>query len=162
MTETSVSRREFLKQAWQGATALVVASLGYVGWRFMDSRTSDEQVGKRIVVGNPEAFLLGSVTPFPEDQFFLVRASDGGFLALSRQCTHLACTVLLQDITFRCPCHGSEFDHTGWVINPPASDPLWRYMITIEDNRIVVDTRHKLKRGEALSSDFVYAPESDT
>ena len=162
MTGPIFSRRDFLKRAWQGATALVAASLGYVGWRFLESRTGMSQTGAAIVAGSPDSFLPGSVTPFPEGKFYLVRAADGGFLALSRQCTHLACTVLWQENTFRCPCHGSEFESTGRVINPPASNALGCYQITFENGRIVVDTGRKLKRSDNLSDDFAYLTESDT
>lgn len=162
MTQPTFSRRDFLKRAWQGTTALVAASFGYIGWRFLDSRTVINQTGTVIVAGSADSFLPGSVTPFPEGKFYLVRTEDGGFLALSRQCTHLACTVLWQGKTFRCPCHGSEFESTGQVINPPASQALWRYEITIEDNRLVVDTRRKVTQSESPSEDFVYAAEGDT
>ncbi|MCI0710859.1 MAG: Rieske 2Fe-2S domain-containing protein [Chloroflexi bacterium] len=42
----------------------------------------------------------------------------------------MACTVLWQGKTFRCPCHESEFERTGNVINSPASQALWRSYCT--------------------------------
>jgi nitrite reductase/ring-hydroxylating ferredoxin subunit len=162
MTGPVMSRRGFLKRAWQGVTALVATSMGYVGWRFLESRPQDERTVKVVVAGSIESFLPGSVTPFPSGQFYLVRSQDGGFLALSQQCTHLACTVLWQNETFRCPCHGSEFEHTGHVINSPASEALWRYQVNIEDNRIVVDTSRKLERSANPADDFVYRSDDPT
>lgn len=162
MTDSTVSRRDFLKRAWQGATTLVATSMGYVGWRFLSSRTDDAQTGRIIIAGSPDAFLPGSVTPFPQGQFYLVRADNGGFLALSRQCTHLACMVLWQEETFRCPCHGSEFERTGHLINPPASHDLWHYKIAVENNRLVVDTGQRLERSANPSDDYIYIPEDQT
>lgn len=162
MREPTLPRRAFLKHAWQGMTALVAASMGYIGWRFLDSRPSDHLVGKLITITNPSTLMPESVTPFPEGQFYLIRTTDGGFLALSRQCTHLACMVLWQAEHFRCPCHGSEFEINGSVLNAPASDPLWRYAIAVDGNRLVVDTQRKLKRSDHLSDDLVYMTEDRT
>ena len=47
-----------------------------------------------------------------------------GFLAYSLICTHLGCTLEEDGIGFSCPCHGSEFDSEGKVIQGPAQDDL--------------------------------------
>jgi cytochrome b6-f complex iron-sulfur subunit len=54
-------------------------------------------------------------------------ANGLNFVALSRICTHLGCTIGLPDGTgnMGCGCHGSVFQaQTGAVVNGPANKPL--------------------------------------
>jgi cytochrome b6-f complex iron-sulfur subunit len=97
-----------------------------------------EEASGIMTAGPVERFPLGSVTAFPEGGFYLARLDDGGFLALSRRCTHLGCTVpwIEEQGRFVCPCHASAFDVHGEVVNPPAPRALDRYEVRIE-NRIV-------------------------
>jgi cytochrome b6-f complex iron-sulfur subunit len=56
-----------------------------------------------------------------------VQASGLTFVALSRICTHLGCTLGLPDGVgnMGCGCHGSVFQaQTGAVLNGPANKPL--------------------------------------
>ena len=45
---------------------------------------------------------------------------------LSRRCTHLGCAVLWNknSESFRCPCHGAEFQRDGQVLSGPPPRPL--------------------------------------
>jgi Rieske Fe-S protein len=55
------------------------------------------------------------------------QASGLTFVALSRICTHLGCTLNLPDGAgnMGCGCHGSVFQvQTGAVVNGPANKPL--------------------------------------
>jgi cytochrome b6-f complex iron-sulfur subunit len=156
MNGAKFPRRDFLTMAWQGMTGLAALSAGYIGLRFLNSRTEDNPFGGVIVAGAPDEFAPGSVTPFPEGRFYLIRAADGGFMALYRQCTHLACVVLWDDGQFRCPCHGSAFAANGDVLNPPAPRPLVCFPITIEGNRLRVDTGTLIERDHTRPTDFVY------
>jgi cytochrome b6-f complex iron-sulfur subunit len=55
------------------------------------------------------------------------QASGLTFVALSRICTHLGCTINLPDGAgnMGCGCHGSVFQvQTGAVVNGPANKPL--------------------------------------
>jgi cytochrome b6-f complex iron-sulfur subunit len=76
--------------------------------------------------------------------------TDGGFLALSRKCTHLGCTVpwLEKEKRFACPCHASAFDIAGDVISPPAPRALDIYPVTIENDIVKVDISKPIKRTE--------------
>ena len=87
-------------------------------------------------------FEPGTVSAFVRGKFYLARLEDGGFLAMSRTCTHLSCTVpwVSGEDKFICPCHSSEFDIRGEVINPPAPRALDLYPVTIENKVLKVDT----------------------
>jgi cytochrome b6-f complex iron-sulfur subunit len=60
--------------------------------------------------------------------FLVTRTSATTFIALSAECTHQACVVSdSTGQTFVCPCHGSEFDTSGHVVNGPAVTPLHQF-----------------------------------
>jgi len=89
---------------------------------------------------------------------------DGGFLAVSRKCTHLGCTVpwLDKEKKFACPCHGSAFDIRGEVLSPPAPRALNIYRLFIENNRVKVDTGKQIKRTKFQSDQVVYPKKVQT
>ena len=105
-----------------------------------------------------ESFARGSVTAFPRGRFYLARLEDGGFLALSRGCTHLGCTVpwLSEENRFVCPCHSSEFDIMGEVLSPPAPRALDIFEISIENNIVKVNTGKRMKRSVFETGQAVY------
>jgi len=112
-----------------------------------------------VTAGAANTFATDSVTAFVRGRFYLARLTDGGFLALSRKCTHLGCTVpwVAKDSKFACPCHASAFDITGNVISPPAPRALDMYPVTIENNIVKVDTSKPIKRSEFKAEQAVYA-----
>jgi cytochrome b6-f complex iron-sulfur subunit len=87
---------------------------------------------------------------------------DGGFLAVSRKCTHLGCTVpwIEKQKRFACPCHASAFDIKGEVVNDPAPRALDIYRLYIENNVIKVDVGKLIKRNSFHEHQVVYAEKS--
>jgi len=70
----------------------------------------------------------------------LVRETDGTYLALSLKCTHLGCTVKVDEAAgeLACPCHGSRFSLGGEVQEGPADAPLPRYTTSVEADAVLV------------------------
>ncbi len=142
-------RRSFLRLAWLGVG---VAALGESVWilaSFLKPRRREPQsAGSLVVAGPSDGFAPGSVTAFPAGRFYLVRLADGGFLALSRQCTHLGCSVPWDEAAgrFACPCHASLFDLRGDVLAPPAPRPLDVFPIRIENGIVKVDVSAPIHR----------------
>jgi cytochrome b6-f complex iron-sulfur subunit len=164
-SEVEPNRRSFLTKLWIifGGVALaefVAVAFAFLRPRKSNSRTADTDL--IIAAGSVEGFTPNSVTAFVRGKFYLARLKDGGFLALSRTCTHLGCTVPWseKEMKFACPCHGSAFDITGNVINAPASRALDIYAITIENQMIKVDTRKPIKRGTFQVEQVVYPKET--
>lgn len=158
------SRRDVLKILWGASAWTAAGASGFVGLRFLASQQSDSPFGGVIRAGLVEDFPPGTVTPFNAGQFYLVRAEDGGFLALYRKCTHLDCIVLWEEAEnrFFCPCHGSIFERDGEVLNPPAPVPLIRFPIEIDERgRVEVDTGTLIHRDEPLPQDYTYPPAPD-
>jgi cytochrome b6-f complex iron-sulfur subunit len=144
-------RRRFFTRIWLTLGALALFEMIGVIVAYLYPRKPRAKTGgfgSRIVAGAVDGFEPNSVTAFPRGHFYLVRLDDGGFLALSRKCTHLGCTVPwnADEKKFICPCHSSAFDIRGDVIRPPAPRALNRFAVNIENRMVSVDTAKAYKR----------------
>lgn len=149
--EAEPTRRSFLNILWLilGGVALAeFVAAAFAFFRPHKLKTVGEKAASIITAGEVEKFTPNSVTAFVRGKFYLARLEDGGFLALSRTCTHLGCSVpwIEKEMKFACPCHGSAFDITGNVIGAPAPRALDLFSITIENKIIKVDTRNPIRR----------------
>ncbi len=155
------TRRSFLSKLWIGLGFVAVAEFITVAFAFLKSQKAkarEEDLATVVTAGVVDRFTPNSVTAFVRGRFYLARLENGGFLALSRKCTHLGCTVpwLEKEMKFTCPCHASTFDIAGNVINSPAPRPLDTYSILIENNVVKVDTSNPIKRDQFKMSQVVY------
>jgi cytochrome b6-f complex iron-sulfur subunit len=157
-----VNRRETLQRVGRvlGLVALVetAGAVGIYLWP-RKPRPREGGYGGVVTAGPVDTFALESVTAFAKGQFYLVRLRDGGFLALSRRCTHLGCTVpwIETEKRFACPCHASSFDVTGEVLRAPAPRPLDLYQVAIEGGMVKVDTSVAISRSRFEPSQAVRA-----
>jgi cytochrome b6-f complex iron-sulfur subunit len=144
------TRRSFLWKIWLGLGGLALLEYIWLAADFLRPRRSvtADDAGSIIVAGPVERFSPGSVTAFPAGKFYLARLEDGAFLALSRECTHLGCTVpwIDDEARFVCPCHSSAYDIKGEVLNPPAPRALDQFAVRIENRIVKVDVSRPLKR----------------
>jgi cytochrome b6-f complex iron-sulfur subunit len=160
-TETGTSRRDFLTTLWVGLGVVAVVEFVGVTIAFLQprkKRVAEEAFGGTIVAGPVDDFEPDSVTAIRRGHFYLTRLKDGGFLAMSRKCTHLGCTVPWVEETrsFECPCHASNFDIRGDVTNPPAPRALDLHPIRIENNIVIVDTGKRIRRSEFREEQATY------
>ncbi|MEE9610621.1 MAG: ubiquinol-cytochrome c reductase iron-sulfur subunit [Desulfatiglandales bacterium] len=156
------ARRSFLNKLWMvlGILALIeMTGLVIVYLHPSKRRAKPGEIGAIVEAGPVERFPLNSVTAFVRGKFYLCRLKDSGFLAVSRKCTHLGCTVpwLDKEKRFACPCHASAFDIRGEVISPPAPRALDIYRLHIENNIVKVDTGKQIKRSGFRTEQVVYA-----
>ncbi len=159
--ESPASRRSFLNKLWIGLGILAIGEIiAVVISFFRPGKAPEKAMGKETMIeaGPVEKFPCESVTAFVRGKFYLARLADGGFLALSRKCTHLGCTVpwISGEGKFECPCHSSAFDIRGEVIRPPAPRALDLFPLFIENNVVKVDTGRVIKRGRFDVSQVVY------
>jgi len=152
-TETTENpdRRQFLNRLWAFFGVAAVAEFGWLGLSFLNSRKERNKPVKTesiVTAGAVEQFTPASVTAVPLGQFYLACLADGSFMALSRTCTHLGCSVPWDEEKnqFVCPCHGSTFNLTGEVLTAPAPRPLDTYSVRIENGIVKVDTSTPQKR----------------
>jgi len=156
------SKRSFLNRLWAALGIVALAELAGDVFLFFCTNKAREASGKIaevIEAGPAEGFPLNSVTAFIRGKFYLCRMEDGGFLAVSRKCTHLGCTVpwVDKEKRFACPCHASEFDIKGDVVNDPASRALDIFPLYIENNIIKVEIGKQIKRSRFHADQVVSA-----
>jgi cytochrome b6-f complex iron-sulfur subunit len=147
-TETNLDRREFLRAAWGFSLLGLMGQATIALVRFFKPRVVPGAFGTRVVAGQVDEFLPGTVSHVQQGRFYVSRLEDGGFLALWHRCTHLGCTVpwLEDEERFNCPCHSSIFNKVGEVISGPAPRPMDLFPIEIEAGQIVVDTSQPIER----------------
>jgi len=155
------TRRSFLNILWIILGGVALAEFVAVAFAFLRPsklKARGEDTDSIITAGAVERFEPNSVTAFVRGKFYLARLEDGGFLALSRTCTHLGCSVpwVEKEMKFACPCHGSAFDITGNIIEAPAPRALDIYPISIENKIIKVDTREPIKRSTFSAEQVTY------
>ncbi len=146
-----ITKRDLLTKVWWGLGIVALIEflgMGVVFLRPRKPRVKRGGLGEIIVTGTVDKFQPDTVTAFRNGQFYLTRLEDGGFLAISRKCTHLGCTVLWasEENRFKCPCHASTFDITGNIVAPPAPRALDLYPVFIENSIVKVDTGKPAKR----------------
>ncbi len=155
------TRRSFLNKLWLLLGTLTFAEIFAVVLGFFrpqKPQTSEQDNNSLVIAGRVEQFEPGTVTAFVSGKFYLARLEDGGFLAMSRRCTHLSCTVpwVSSENKFICPCHSSEFDIRGNVSQAPAPRALDLYPIDIRNNIVQVDTARPKKRSVFSSEQVTY------
>lgn len=150
--EAPSSRRSFFTKLWIFLGIIALAELLIVVFGYFKPRSKQPIISTAAeaitTAGHIDKFEPGTVTAFVRGKFYLARLADGGFLALSRTCTHLGCTVpwMAKANKFICPCHSSEFDINGEVLSPPAPRALDIHPIVIENNIVKVNTGKRMKR----------------
>lgn len=146
----SPTRRSFLGKLWVWLGGLAILEGAWITTAILRPRNPKTTADRdEIVVAGPvERFEAGTVTAFPAGKFYLSRMEDGGFLALSRRCTHLGCTVpwVAEEGRFICPCHASSFDIKGEVLSPPAPRALDIHPVRIENGVVKIDTATTVAR----------------
>ena len=155
------SRRHLLNRLWLALGGIALAELLWLAVSFLKPTASGglpASPGAMIDAGPVSRFSPNTVTAFPQGRFYLACLEDGGFLALSRRCTHLGCTVPWdpENHQFACPCHASIFSIRGEVIQSPASRPLDRFALTIENGRVKVDVAKPIRRFAFGKDQVVY------
>jgi cytochrome b6-f complex iron-sulfur subunit len=155
------SRRSFLNKLWLALGGLAFAELMVVIFTYFRPRKpirSQADENSTVIAGPVDNFEPGTVSAFVRGKFYLARLDDGGFLAMSRRCTHLSCTVpwVSGENKFICPCHSSEFDIRGEVTQPPAPRALDLYPVNIRNNIISVDTGKPVKRSVFAANQVTY------
>jgi cytochrome b6-f complex iron-sulfur subunit len=159
--EVGTSRRSFLSTLWVVLGIVALIEMVWVVISFFRDRTPRGSQGAGETIMDTAAvgtFSRATVTAFPRGQFYLARLEDGGFLAISRTCTHLGCTVPWNEKAkqFECPCHSSVFDIAGNVLKAPAPRALDIFRVTIENDIVKVDTSRRIRRTEFRKDQVVY------
>ncbi len=73
----------------------------------------------------------------------VIEGYEQGVVALYQKCPHLGCRVpwCTTSQWFECPCHGSQYNRVGEKKGGPAPRGMDRFVATVENGIIVVDTK---------------------
>ena len=94
-----------------------------------------ESKTEAVELGSEEDFIVGSsrTVLFGGDKVIVARSANGRFHAVSRVCTHLGCSIRVEQsggrTKFACNCHDSRFDLDGVNLSGPAPSPLKRFEV---------------------------------
>lgn len=93
-----------------------------------------------IDASSPLAAVGGAATVQASTGTYLVaRTAQNAFTALTAVCTHEGCAVSgFANNLYVCPCHGSEFNTSGGVVQGPASSPLRQFPTTFAGNVVTI------------------------
>lgn len=140
-----MNRKEFLKLA--GGSCLILAGIpqlfsGCTSVHRVSVIASDNKLTlakKEFTEGVEEprnmVLVRASSLAFP---IALYRISAEEYIALWMECTHQGCEVNAQSNYLVCPCHGSEFDAKGNVLQGPAESNLKSFKVTTDHENIYI------------------------
>lgn len=140
MKPTEQSRREFCGQACRVAVAGVLGSAlaacggggsptgpsGAPPLTTLSGTATASGVTVAIDTASPLATVGGAaLVQSSRGSFLVARTGESAFSVVTATCTHQACTINgFSGNRYVCPCHGSNFDTSGRVLQGPAVSPL--------------------------------------
>lgn len=127
--EANIARRTFCNRLLLTSAGLALAASDLKGQS--KRRHGASLCYPPVKIEGAERVLPGSFLyfnyPRANDPAVLVRAQDGEYLAYSRKCAHLGCSVDFDSARrcLACPCHRGVYDaRTGYVVYGPPPRPL--------------------------------------
>jgi cytochrome b6-f complex iron-sulfur subunit len=152
----NLTRRKLISRIGLGATLVAIGGQAYALIRSLVPNVLYEDP-QRFKVGTLDQF--GEGAKFIEDKRIFIFRQKNTFHCISASCTHLGCTVKMQNLNqpkkvsvrgreideqveFACPCHGSKYYGDGTNYSGPAPRPLAHFKLEVapEDGQLVVDT----------------------
>lgn len=132
--EPGITRRSFCNRALLTSAAVIVAGSDVTGQKDQQNLAAYPPVridgAERVMPGSYLYFNY----PKANNPAVLLRTSDGQFLAYSRKCAHLGCSVDY-DTSARCltcPCHRGIYDsRNGYVMVGPPPKPLDQIILQV-------------------------------
>lgn len=142
----TIPRRTFLHRAQQVAlgacafgarTALPMLGVGCASVPYVLGERRDDAVHLPFTALDATGRALVEV-PELDLPIFVRRVPGGTAVALSTRCSHRGCEVEPFADRLICPCHGSEYNLEGTVLQGPAELPLDRFPVRELSDRLVI------------------------
>lgn len=143
-----MDRKDFIKTCGIALVGLPFASmlltscqsLYYASSRIVDNRIMVPLSEFKIIKKSGTAYrdfvmVRTSNQDFP---ICLYKTADHQYIASLMKCTHRGCELNVGGGIYSCPCHGSEFDTNGSVLEGPADENLKTFKTSIENENIYI------------------------
>jgi len=138
--DEGIDRRRFLNGAWKTLGVVLIAEGVWTSYDLLNPQAAS---GGGVIDAGPVSDFVqeGSVRYFLNGRFYVTN-HEGGLRALYQKCPHLGCRVPFCSTSqqFECPCHGSVYNVIGEYLAGPAPRGMDRFEISIQADRVVVDT----------------------
>lgn len=121
--------------ALPGCSSTYYAAVTLDGRQLVVKKSEFLQVIKEETALRPFVVLKHGEVEFP---IAVYRFDEDDFAALYLQCTHQGCEVRPQTVLLACPCHGSEYDRQGKVLEGPAERDLKRFPVKTDHENIYI------------------------
>jgi cytochrome b6-f complex iron-sulfur subunit len=141
--EPEGTRRRFLTWFLSTSVGLFLIAVLYPVSRYLMPPPLEESPARTVrLTVTPEEVKpnSGQIFKFGSRPGILIRTPSGELRAFSAICTHLACIVQYRPDLGHiwCACHNGHFDLNGKNITGPPPRPLERYVLKVQQERIVV------------------------
>jgi len=141
--EPEETRRRWLTWFLSTSVGLFLIAVLYPVSRYLMPPQIEESPARTVRLAVTPAEVKpnsGQVFKFGSRPGLLIRTPSGELRAFSAICTHLACIVQYRPDLGHiwCACHNGHFDLNGKNITGPPPRPLERYIVKVQQERIVV------------------------
>lgn len=143
-----MDRKEFLRTCGVALVGLPFASMLMSSCEsiyYATSSISENRIGvplsefeihkKNSVTNRNFVMVKVSNQDFP---ICLYKTGENQYTAALMKCTHRGCELNVGGGIYSCPCHGSEFDVKGSVLEGPADQDLKTFKTIIENENIYI------------------------
>lgn len=133
-------RRKFLRTVLGTGAGALLALIGYPLLRMLAPPKSARAAAAAKIARVDLPLGTAKEIIYDNTPVLVINRVNGGYVALSKVCTHLGCLVEYQKQGgyLLCPCHGGRFDLDGNVISGPPPSALRKFSIKIEGDDILV------------------------
>jgi cytochrome b6-f complex iron-sulfur subunit len=162
MGEQKVSRHRFIKLLGAAGSALVGLSIAATPRNAVAILSRSGKLTKITALSKLKAGVNGPYSSLKVDttgstdtqhntnQIYLVynpKNKKTPVVALEATCRHMGCPVqwISQDKKFECPCHGSQYNMAGKVVQGPAQANLYTHKVTVKAGQVWVMTTRNSK-----------------
>lgn len=136
-----MKRRKFIKDSSILAGGICTGTLGLLPG-CLPFTYAEYTIDNNKVVINKKQFQEQTYVIIKLDNLkkpvFVGELENGDYAALLMECTHKGCTVRPAGNILACPCHGSEYNRKGEVIESPAERNLMSFKVTHDENNIYI------------------------
>lgn len=145
-----MNRKDFIKTCGVALIGLPFASAFLTSCESLYYASSSLSENKKSIVVPLSEFQNIKKNRTVERDFVLIQTANQGFpiclyktdrdkyTAALMKCTHRGCELNVGGGIYSCPCHGSEFDNNGIVIEGPADQNLKTFETSIKNESIYI------------------------